>query len=372
MECIKNDKNDNKSDNMEEKKKLYLYKMEITQEDIIKVMNIPQRTPEWINWRSCRMTASNYGTAAGHNPYRTPRQLLSDLLWNTFKGNNATEWGTKYEPVAAQVYENFISKYMTKEGKMSFFYPGLIISKQQPWLAVSPDGLPSILTSSSPSLPSLSLRFLLEIKCPASLKLYPHIPHYYFDQIQGIMGILNLPFCDFVVWTPQKTQIRRYNFDETYWKNILFPRLHNFYMNEYLPRLILKEEGKLKEGELEETIHIDIPISTSAPKDFDFIWPSSSSSSSPQTPQTQQTQQTQQTPKKQKIQTPAQSLPQLQPDFVWTLQSSPSPSQPIQPSTQPIQSPSQSLPQPQPDFVWSLKSKEETETIKPTLKRKNV
>jgi hypothetical protein len=101
------------------------------------------------------------------------------------------------------------------------------------------------------------IRFLLEIKCPFSRKLYPHIPHYYYDQIQGIMGILQLQYCDFVVWTPEKTQIRRYEFNSSYWKQVLFPRLFQFYMDEYLPRLIMKEDGTLKKGELEPTFHIN-------------------------------------------------------------------------------------------------------------------
>ena len=255
---------------MEQKIKDYIEKMKVTPEDVIRVMNTPQRTPEWIKYRSNRMTASNYGSAAGHNPHSKPRQLLMSLLWDTFKGNAATEYGTKNEPVAAKVYENFSTQLAKREdvaNEMSFYYPGLIICQKHPWLAVSPDGLPCLKHHKS----GKSHRFLLEIKCPFSKKLYPHIPHYYFDQIQGIMGILQLPYCDFVVWTPEVTQIRRYNFDVDYWTKVLYPRLHQFYFEEYLPRLILKEEGKLKQGELEPTLNVAQPIERS-PVKFDFIW----------------------------------------------------------------------------------------------------
>ena len=255
MECITNESETDwfNSDEMKEKKKKYLDNMKVTQEDILKVMNIPQRTPEWIRWRSCRMTASNYGSATGHNVHCKPKNLLMNLLWDTFKGNKATQYGTDNEPVAAKIYEDFLSKYTQStqpNDKVSFYYPGLIICKKHPWLAVSPDGLPCLHTAGK------NLRFLLEIKCPFKKEFYPHVPHYYFDQIQGIMGILQLPFCYFVVYTPEKTQIRRYNFDEGYWKQFLFPQLEQFYMNEYLPRLILKEEGKLKQKELEPSIDI--------------------------------------------------------------------------------------------------------------------
>lgn len=252
---------------MEQKIKSYVETMKVTAEDVTRVMTTPQRTPEWIKWRSNRMTASNYGSAANHNPYSKPRQLLSALLWDTFKGNAATEYGTKNEPVAAKVFETFSSMHVKGQhpkNEMTHFYPGLIICQKHPWLAVSPDGLPCVRLHDGKTI-----RYLLEIKCPFSKKLYPHIPHYYFDQIQGIMAILQLPYCDFVVWTPEVTQIRRYNFDPDYWKKVLYPRLYNFYFNEYLPRLILKSEGRLKPGELEPSVQVSVdrPIAK-----FDFIW----------------------------------------------------------------------------------------------------
>jgi len=240
---------------MDQKIQAFVENMKVTPEEVVRVMNTPQRTPEWFKYRSSRMTASNYGSAAGHNPYSKPRQLLMSLLWDTFKGNAATEYGTKNESVACKVYETFATQMAHREDRrneMSFFYPGLIVCQKHPWLAVSPDGLPALTHHVS----GKTCRFLLEIKCPFSKKLYPHIPHYYFDQIQGIMGILQLPYCDFVVWTPEVTQIRRYTFDVDYWTKVLYPRLHQFYFEEYLPRLILKNEGKLQQGELEPSIQV--------------------------------------------------------------------------------------------------------------------
>lgn len=92
---------------MDRKIQAYVEDMKVTAEDVVRVMNTPQRTPEWIKYRSNRMTASNYGSAADHNPHSKPRQLLMSLLWDTFKGNAATEYGTKNEPVAAKVFETF-------------------------------------------------------------------------------------------------------------------------------------------------------------------------------------------------------------------------------------------------------------------------
>ena len=265
------------SPTMEEKIQIYIEKLRVTPADVQRIMSIAQRDPEWIKQRWGRCTASNYGSIAGHNPYQSQRKLLSTLLWDTFKGNKATEYGNKNESVCAKLYENFANVNATSAGSiMEHFYPGLIICQNEPWLAVSPDGLPCMKAHDNSS----QTRYLLEIKCPFTKKLYPHIPHYYFDQIQGIMAILKLPFCDFVVWTPEVTQVRRYNFDPSYWKEVLYPRLRTFYFNEYLPRLILKEEGLLKEGELE--ISIQIKVNRVAPS---FNFPLELSSASTVTPQ---------------------------------------------------------------------------------------
>jgi hypothetical protein len=85
---------------------------------------------------------------------------------------------------------------------------------------------------------------------------------------------LRLPYCDFVVWTPAKTQIRRYEFDMEYWQTVLYPRLHRFYMQEYLPRLILQQEGVLKQGDLEPSVHLEEirPEDQQDRPDFDFVW----------------------------------------------------------------------------------------------------
>jgi hypothetical protein len=75
----------------------------------------------------------------------------------------------------------------------------------------------------------------------------------YYDQIQGSMGFLGIPWWDFVVWTPQQTQIRRVEFDKEYFDQELFPRIETFYMTEYLPRAVLKRQGLLQPGKIDRT-----------------------------------------------------------------------------------------------------------------------
>jgi putative phage-type endonuclease len=221
-----------------------LQSMAVTRADVIQVMNIPQRTPEWKQWRGQRLTASVFGSAAGHNPYQSPQQLLKTLLWEDFQGNPATQHGTLNEPVAADVYERYMCR--TTDSVFRFLYPGLIICESQPWIGVSADGI----VEQTHRISRKKTRFLLEIKCPYYKKSYDYIPHYYYDQIQGVMAVLGLPFCDFVVWNKEETQIRRFKFEKTYWENELYPALRDFYMNQYLPRLILKQLNKLEKGQI--------------------------------------------------------------------------------------------------------------------------
>lgn len=215
-----------------------------------RIMNIPQRTDEWLKVRKHRITASNYGSAVGHNQYSNQNQLMKEMLWHSFKGNAATEWGTKYESKAADLYLRFMQqKYPGKKIELTF--PGLIVSLEHPWAGSSPDGFVWI---------DGKLVGGIEIKCPFRKRLYPYIPSYYYDQIQGSMGFLHMDWWDFIVWTPDQSQIQRFPFDANYWNNELFPKLEDFYMRQYVPKALLQEKGKLKTGAIEEEPLVDLDI----------------------------------------------------------------------------------------------------------------
>lgn len=211
-----------------------------------------QRTPEWLDARNDRLTASRFGAARGHCQYTTHAQVLCDMLWGGFKGNVATEWGVKYEPVAVDVYTQYMRarKALTPD-QFRVTHCGLMVSVQHPWIGVSVDAFVF-----DDSEPEPRKKGGAEIKCPYGKKLYPFIPSMYFDQIQGSMGFLGLPWWDFVVWTPTQTQIRRYDFDAVYFAQELFPRLEKFYMTEYLPRAVLKRQGKLRPGKIDPIMEI--------------------------------------------------------------------------------------------------------------------
>jgi hypothetical protein len=257
---------------------VFLDDLRISPKQSTEISNYEQKSSAWLKSRQGRLTGSNFGAAVCHNPYKSRKELLIDLLWRTFKGNEATEYGTRNEPVACEAYRKFlentvktrvqrmftkkfmISSASLREYMWKYFHtpnetvqirhPGLMISPERFYLGVSPDGIVCV-----PFLYGALLEFLLEIKCPFSMKsqlsFYDHcIPVYYYDQIQGTMGLQTLPFCHFVIWTPSHTRIAQYNFDVNYWISYLSPQLDFFYFNYYLPNMLLKRQGKLIPGSL--------------------------------------------------------------------------------------------------------------------------
>lgn len=97
-----------------------------------------------------------------------------------------------------------------------------------------------------------------EVKCPAMRKLYSAapkhaehgFPKYYYDQIQGLMALNGLPWCDVVVYTPRCTEVTRFGRNEAYWHHTLFPAVKAFYFSVFLPRLALRAAGKLAAGQI--------------------------------------------------------------------------------------------------------------------------
>lgn len=225
--------------------------LEVDTEDVYNIANIPQGTQRWLDARKNRLTASNFGAAIGMNRYKSPKGLLKDMLWNTFKGNIATRWGSEHEDVARDAYLAHVRADIAA-GKGDYASieveeTGLHINPDRPWLGSSPDGVVHV-TKRDGTKES----FLLEIKCPYRKKFYePAVPDYYMCQIQGVMANMQLPHCDFVVWIPGDLQITRVAFDTEFWEKTLFPGLEHYYFQRYLPAIVAKHNGDLEHGDTE-------------------------------------------------------------------------------------------------------------------------
>ena len=180
-----------------------------------------QRSDNWYALRNTMLTASDVATAIGDNPFEKPGKLLLKKVvpsLNTFKGNEATLHGQKYEPAARDLYCEKYNEVATEIG--------LVQHRVHKWLGGSPDGI----TNSGK---------LIEIKCPLSRKIKPECPKYYLPQIQILLDVLDLEECDFIQYRPEplefvvvKVKRDREWFAEklpimkAFWDQVLWARKH--------------------------------------------------------------------------------------------------------------------------------------------------
>jgi putative phage-type endonuclease len=154
-----------------------------------------QRSPEWYIFRENMITASDWGKVMGY--IGNDVELLRNKLGITqFKGNAATQFGTKYEAVATSVYEKRMGKKIVDFGCLRHPNPNLF------FLGASPDGISDD-------------GVMLEIKCPTSREILPIPTTYYWAQMQGQMEICDLERCDFL-----ECKIEEYADEEAYIEDI--------------------------------------------------------------------------------------------------------------------------------------------------------
>lgn len=274
--------------------------------ECVEELGAPQRSLKWLEARRHCITASSFGAAVGHNKYSSPKAVAIDKLWNTFKGNAFTAYGTFHESDAQKSFLNILNGPLNLNLKIMYrsytngdytsfdlFETGLLKHYKQPWMAVSPDGLLRLNGTNGP------LWFLVEYKCPARLRDtsgHPYatsennVPEYYGDQMQGIMGLFNkfpdlleaplnlvatsterlealqaldgpagnqgaqrnttraVPMAFFVVWQPRQVHVTKVPYKHEYYTKILEPSLENWFFETYLPLAVLKHNGSLIPG----------------------------------------------------------------------------------------------------------------------------
>src|SRR5690554_2149743 len=182
---------------------------------------IEQRSKEWYELRKARITGSKIGAILGLSPFATPDDVLRDMVRDyhgaekEFKGNIATEHGTRNEP-------NALADYMLETGYQVEDAP-FVVHKDFDWLGASPDGY-------------VGDDKLVEIKCPfgkrhktddsAFLPLSEQ-PHY-MAQVQFQMFCTGRFECDFYQWSPYASKLETVKFDPAYIEEKL-PLLRAFF-----------------------------------------------------------------------------------------------------------------------------------------------
>jgi hypothetical protein len=227
-----------------------------TRQECAEELSAPQRSSGWHRARKYALTASNFGSAAGHNPYCSPLDCAREKL-NPSKTNDAMRYGNANEPVARDALLKILEKQLWPT--LEEFYGsgldgfehiecGLLKYADQPWLAASPDGLLKLFGESG------IVWILLEYKCPTRQtsthpysKNWSNIPPYYYDQIQGIMGLMSkhdriVKSSLFVVWQPERLFVTRCDYEDGYFKDLEL-KLKDWYFNTFLSLIVKPNIG---------------------------------------------------------------------------------------------------------------------------------
>lgn len=222
-----------------------------------------------------------------HNPYSSRVKAIHEKLHVPFVGNQMTQWGNNHEDDAAAVYMAWFRDYLRQKYRDHGLNPddavaihkeyGLIKFSQEPWIGTSVDGILQYT-----DVDGVEKHVLLEFKCPYMMfdaddhpyGKYPHnTPPYYYDQIQGSMGLLNKAIehgwtpsvkgltpireCHFVVWQPRQTWITTHAYDHEYFDSVMWPTLQKSYYEHFLPAAT-RQYNSNSGGQSKEPFLVDI------------------------------------------------------------------------------------------------------------------
>ena len=206
---------------------------------------------QWMNERRKRLTASVVGAIAKMKKTTKKSKKVESLLYNKFRGNAATRYGTAMEHKTTLQYKTYQQQHGHPGLKVESC--GLVISLDNPWLAATPDGLvndPSDVnqplgimemknpyTARSQTLKEASEKSsfcLKHNKNDNSFQLKES--HDYYYQVQTQLYCTGRHWCDFVLRTDNDLHIERIKKNQA-WQDKNLPKLKDFYLSALLPEL---------------------------------------------------------------------------------------------------------------------------------------
>ena len=221
-------------------------------QDHITAKNASQGNELWKRCRMYRITGSvvanmiesGYVYSRSEADAKEKRRLKSlgavrSLIEDTFKGNGATEYGTRHEDDACAAFEMRETwrqrrVYSPNSTGPLVEHAGLQVARNNPMFACSTDG--------DVTWPERNngIPVLLELKAPAKKKLYdwPVVPTYYYPQIQFMMGLTGRYFCFFGCWSGTHMRISVIDFNANYFDRMM-RTLANWYCTRLIPAAVV-------------------------------------------------------------------------------------------------------------------------------------
>jgi len=206
------------------------------------VSDTTQGSHEWITERKKRVTSSNFGRICKRR-LEDPSGLVKSLLYSTFSGNEATNYGHRMEKIMEETVKE-------RNPGITITHPSLTVDTSNKFLAGSPDGVATFQGTD----------FLLEYKAPYSLYVTEeparsakfitktgqlNSRHDYFYQIQGLLHIFDLPFCMLVVAGFDDFYFVRVDRDNEFFLEKMFYKLRTFYFGALLPEVVFPMKRRL-------------------------------------------------------------------------------------------------------------------------------
>lgn len=204
-----------------------------------------RKSMTWCQERKYRLTASNFGTALLRRQW-TDKGLSNLTSSKDLSRVPAVRYGIGNEARALQRYEEALRNTGRDVQLQS---AGLFVNPEYPWLGASPD---AIVYDPSEDQPW----GCVEVKCPYSLKDFDSeklmtakdicvnfddlrhpslkVEHPYFAQVMGQMGITELTWADFVIYSDKFLCVQRIKFDWNVW-NQMRVKLDDFYFRVLVP-----------------------------------------------------------------------------------------------------------------------------------------
>ena len=206
---------------------------------------LQRESEDWHKQRQGRLTASIFHDVLVKKNGTSCESLVKKCVVKTDISHiPAIKWGIDHENEGRIEYIHQL-EHVHQQFVVSC--AGLIIHPSFPHLGASPDGFTECACCG---------KGLVEIKCPFSYKngtpddmigkrgsFLNHQglvkSHKYYTQVQGQLATCDREFCDFVVWTPQKTIVQRIYKDFAFIDK-LFRKLTSFYVEHVLPELLTR------------------------------------------------------------------------------------------------------------------------------------
>jgi putative phage-type endonuclease len=185
-----------------------------------------QGTPEWLEARVGKITASTAGAILGVDPYQGPYWAFMEIMGrHKTPENRAMQYGKAHEQDARNWYECVTGEFVEPGG----FWVSDII----PWLGASPDGF-------------VGLHGMWEGKCPG--KLPEVIPIHHEIQCRVQMAVCDRQFVDYMAWVDGVGHFLYRVERDLKAEDALLYRLKNFYEDHILPDIAPPRRRKSSES----------------------------------------------------------------------------------------------------------------------------